>query len=84
MMTSYEYALKHWEQPRLLDAICMCKDKDEMFVLVQCLMSKQNYHRTLESASHALTKEGQDYWFKSAEKWSSWYLDELRQLEAMQ
>jgi len=84
MMTSYEYALHHWEEPGLVDALCMCSDREEIFVLVQCLLSKRNYHRTLESAKNAINEESRNYWLTSANKWSGWYLDELRRLEAMQ
>ena len=83
-MNAFEYALHNFEDPSLAVALNICKNRDEMTLLTDCLMSKRGYHISIRSVSTASNDEERDYWIASAEKWSGWFLDELKQLEAMQ
>lgn len=59
-MTPFEYALYNFEDPSLTEALSICKNRDEMELLTDCLMSKRGYHISIRSISTASNDEVRD------------------------
>ena len=83
-MTSFEYALRNFDEPSLFQTALMCRSQKEMLILDACLGFKRAYSFAIRSFSKSNEEKDRDYWSKVATRCGSGYLENLKKLEVMQ